>query len=1648
MVIKIEPQNNLERENLTDMISKIFAIASQLPVVEQENIFPILRVLDKAVLDNAKSFIKAKLNQNFDDAVSDNIVKSIIDLRSKQALAAIFKETSVKEQSQEKPSKRLNRKIIASLIGGISIALGVTYGVANQLINDRLSQNKSVSKVESTNSREELITQITPTLNFTLTPTKTFTIEPTATPTQEIKSTSTTIPTNTSIPSSTPTEEITQIPTATITPTITNTVTPEPTETNTEIPTLTATQNPTETSTPIPTSVSTETLVTTNTIELSPTLEIPTESIEPGISDTTTPEPIQIQSNNESGEEADANLSLEWSTEYGMPGLKFVDSSSIDPELIKINNYRIENYNNHSVPSPLIMQGTTTTFGQASLSSRVIEIQSQEILRNLIPMNALIELAQPVSVSQFISDTENSFKSIRNAGYQVTREQFNILQIYFRMHDLLISQQEADSLLADSASVRERGTKREKLVLEIREKFPIVSELGLNDIYRYDSSEYSEGFMTLVLEPLGYQGIVAPKTAADLGRTFKIQIFDSINNTWIGNNSEGDILNVIALDSASNRDWPGKRERSIFSARHNPSNPQPWLCDLSVEILSQIGLNNLIGQPVTIRLVDNILTSASNKKLTISFPTNGTVSETIELIGNEVLNSPNFTFYNLNNGVNSQIYKSYFNVDKFSADLSNTINIPGRGDAYKLLIERNHVLEPMIAEGYSDLYILPGLDFGIGGINFDPIFDSNKNIVGLAGDWTLSWDNGPRQDDPEGPWRDIVLFNSQNIGIKMLPSGIEYQKVKFNFSENPLSVDHREMIAAKIDGVWRILSMRAIDSNNNLISQHRYANQDILLEIEAIDDSVENLDLTELAENTAESINDISDTFVFTFDYDLDSDGIIDSEAWISHEQYDVYKNQRRIVIDSTREIFNELYPQFGTINFEKYSQALTILNKNPEEKIGIADLKQLVVLRSNEKLMTSSTPNDYIKILIDDIFQRNVIVSPQSLLGLANIARNSNDSNSSELRRFRDPAEAYNYLERFKINQQSAQSNPTFGIDLNYDLGSFIFKISDYSQLNKLENETDEEYLTRMGVTNDLIKRTLLSKPPLITLFANNADGQGSISGLEELRKVSIVLKQISPGIMIITDFESPSVDRIKGDPNPMDLHQKGLQLEEIIQSYGKDSTEYNDFLERVYNEAKALGEVIAYKDGIGGLDAIYSPVVDSTDPQTRGSNGTVYSRNISSNPDITFAIAASFIRGMNDAGVKTVVKHAPIGVPSNIDAHSSQIIEMDFNYEQFGIWEMLAESNSLRGGVMITHTLIRPIDNLTTPNLNQNLVVGSQYRIPASINPYFVDYFKLSSDMVFSDGVSMGSFRSWLNGGSQFSGVLSGNELKTALLLHAVAGSTMLTDPNTGDDRQPEFGNFLNAVTQQLKAQGITTELFSGKGSSEYRSEMILQIVELYQKGELFNSDGTIALEKLINSDLDLSIIQSENYPNTYEVRSNYVSPDSLIYTDEDVNNFADLNLNVPAKYNAILISKLKQKYPTISLSADISNATNIDSVFDPRFDLPAESQHLRAALSMYLAGIDEIEFGINVPNQVQDEYQMIIDTITDYDFSTEFTNEELEAFINDEDKFLIAIQSEIDELITGENGIFDRESFSKELRENYNLRLVLAAIDLLQQ
>lgn len=784
---------------------------------------------------------------------------------------------------------------------------------------------------------------------------------------------------------------------------------------------------------------------------------------------------------------------------------------------------------------------------------------------------------------------------------------------------------------------------------------------------------------------------------------------------------------------------------------------------------------------------------------------------------------------------NCQVYRGQFNVVTNSTLEENHINIVGRGEAYLLHEEKEGNLQKFRSSQYGDIYVLPGLDFGVGGVNFDPLYNSIGDIVGLAGDWTLSWDNGPRYDEPQGPWKDVVLFDQDNLGVGILDDGTVYQKVKFMFTDNPDGVDHRELIAAKIEHKWVILSMRAFDRNGNFVNEYKYnrdQTENLLRQIDL--ESAPNIQIEQ-----PEPVN--NNTYTFVFDYDIDQDGVRDSENWINQEIYVENRNIRRAIVESIRQVVHELFPGFNTINLEAYTSTLYALGKSQGDTITLTDIKKLVIQKAKNEL---NSHFESIEAETENLFQSGnyILIAPVQEVAMANLLTIKNGGSREKL----SPEEAHQYLESFEI-RELPNRNIHYGIDLNFNLGSFIFNHFNYEDLLKRETESLDEYMTRMGILSEVARKSLSSLPKAITLFGENGDGNEVMSGLDEMRKVTIVLKQINPDIVIGIDYESPNVDRIKGDPNPINLYQKGIELTEIINTHGVNSNEYSDFLERIKSEARIQAEIISYNPNRGGVDVIYGPVVDLNDPHSQGRNSgkNTHKRHISENPDITVAIATAYIQGMNEGGIRTVVKHAPIGVPDGVDAHTSNVIKANLTYEEYRVWEELAENFQNSNDVMITHVIINSTDQ--DERIPGEIRQSTQYEIPASVNPYITDFFGESFETVYSDGVSMTSFRGWLNGNKPFAGVMNEQELKASILIHAIAGSVMLTDTSASDTGQIDLGRFLTETSIRIR-----DSIPENHGQKDKRSEIILHVQNLFESGKLFDADGKLDLSNFNREDL----------------------------------------------------------------------------------------------------------------------------------------------------------------------------------------------------
>lgn len=1626
------------QRSLKQLSDRAFKIFSEMSRQQQREYFPINEGLNSSSFNDTRLYIKTIFsNEDLSDLEVNLILETVAEKFAMDVLLNILKNpnnvptTPEQVNIDEKPSQRLNKKVSTGTLISLVTILGISsVGTVAKLIQDRFSGEKPIPP---------RITQVASSAVSTEEPT--FTLSPTFTQTNPV----TAIPTLESIVTAEASATLTSPPTeeSTLKPSPTQTPTPE---INQPTVTLTVTPTNTVTSTSTSTTVLTETDIPTTEPSASPTLTFTMQPSATNVIETQTPNPTSVAvSNSNEMHNFNQEIPLAWTTNSsGVPGLIVEKGDTHNDPMWSLHEERIVNYDDHLSPSPLVMQGFSTTIGDSSLSSRVVEIQGSEILRTVIPLRVLQEIAGDRNIPSIMN--ESTFRTLIEQNYPVTQEQFNILQVYFLMIDLNLSQSEADLILTKEVS---ELTEREKVILEIRERFTGVTGLGLMDIYRLDSHKYADAFLELILKPLGYDGIIAPKSPTDLGRTFYIEIFNPDTQQWVSTFKYADgqtrRLKVIALDSAKLYTWTAKRSDSLNN-RFKPTNePSPWLCDLSIEILSQIELQSYIGTPLEIRLTD---TKIGNNN--IRYPS--------DVPNESYFNEINLKPEEFSNGINSFIFKGKFH-DKKARDEGDFINIAGRGPAYAIeYIEHADSSVTLSSSSNSKLYILAGVDFGVGGINYDPIYDSHGEIIGLAGDWTLSWDTGPREDDPTGPWRDITLFNPTDIVSGYLPDGHEYKIIKFNFSENPLGINFRELVILKDEGIWKFISMRAFGPTNNFVNEYVYNNEFNLNNL-ILSQSSQQATPTSVLTNTesSDTINftyTLNDTFVHILDFDFDKDGLVDISSWVEEATDTREKIRRQTIVDSAKEVIDDLYPEFGFINQENYAQALIRLGKNPGEKINRTDIKNLILQKvaikldlNPEDLTSTSIPET-----VEEFMLKNLITAPANLIGKANVLYKVNNPDTPANRQFNSTnvSEAYEYLRSgFRLSESS--ESVSLGIDLNEDLGGFIYWPSvgeNYSKLMKLTNadgsiESDEAYLSRIRVTNPFILEALLSKPSAITLFSNNANGvEGGISGLEELRRVSIVLKEINPNILIGIDFETPNlVDRIAGDPDPIYLNQKGSELKEIIRIHGENSPAYNTFLTNLQSEARESGEIIAFREGRGGVDMIYAPVVDLTNPPG-GSESSGYYRNISDDPNITYAIALTFAQGMNEAGVKVIFKHAPLGT-NGTELHAPGISYIDFTRESFQIWTSLNSAGLLQtNGVMITHAIVNPI-NPSDLSIPDQIVKGSNYNIPASVNPFMVDYFRANANVVLSDGVSMGSFRSWLKGSDSMGDVMKNSELKLAYLIHSIAGSTMLTDTTAGDQSQLELSTFLAATTQQFKAAGLNINILNADASPEERSDLILVLVKLYQENKLFDRDGRLNIQNVIDESLNLGVEVRNDGSDTIEI-TNAVIP--VLYRIDDPN----LSRNIPAKYNVFAINQIKLNNPNLSIAGNISDAAAVNSVFEPRPEFPDGSQYLRAALAMYLAGVDIIEFESIVPQDVLDEYNAIMDSISNLDLGEEFSDSELLEFINDptESGFNAALTFEIEDLRTGENGVYDVTTFNRYKGDNFSLKKCIAAIGYLSR
>lgn len=140
----------------------------------------------------------------------------------------------------------------------------------------------------------------------------------------------------------------------------------------------------------------------------------------------------------------------------------------------------------------------------------------------------------------------------------------------------------------------------------------------------------------------------------------------------------------------------------------------------------------------------------------------------------------------------------------------------------------------LTTRAYGTLYLLAAVDFGVGGLNLDPVFAANGDFVGVVGDWSVTWDQGCHQEFPGGSWRALSLFDQDAIvthtsDANRAPDEPEYRisEVRFNMPWQSYG-DYREVWAGYLNGEFRVfwIAMCAAEDDRT-IGGYRYGTPDI-----------------------------------------------------------------------------------------------------------------------------------------------------------------------------------------------------------------------------------------------------------------------------------------------------------------------------------------------------------------------------------------------------------------------------------------------------------------------------------------------------------------------------------------------------------------------------------------------------------------------------------------------------------------------------------------------------------------------------------------------------------------------------------------------------------------------------------------------------
>ena len=140
------------------------------------------------------------------------------------------------------------------------------------------------------------------------------------------------------------------------------------------------------------------------------------------------------------------------------------------------------------------------------------------------------------------------------------------------------------------------------------------------------------------------------------------------------------------------------------------------------------------------------------------------------------------------------------------------------------------------------------------------------------------------------------------------------------------------------------------------------------------------------------------------------------------------------------------------------------------------------------------------------------------------------------------------------------------------------------------------------------------------VILFAKN------ISSRDQVQELCGEIKQINPQLLIAVDQEGGRVQRLK----------EGYT---ILPTMQKLTAFLNSDSDKNFHLATDLGWLMASEVIASGLDISFAPVLDLDNSRS----SVIGDRSISDNPEEVIAIASSFIKGMNQAGMQATGKHFP---------------------------------------------------------------------------------------------------------------------------------------------------------------------------------------------------------------------------------------------------------------------------------------------------------------------------------------------------------------------------------------------------------------------